>query len=251
MIRSGLIFVFAGLAIFLSGCRSPMEGYLSRCPNWDRAAQHMAAERQSESAGLAWAPFPDLRNPLHIQIWKALWDKDRIGDGLGCICNYYGVYLVTVSAGGDHGRLSSFYDPRHQRTLEATEGLGFNLYRGDRKASVGSIRRLVEHLLAVNSYGGFIVDGCDQIPHDRFEKDNPNLPFPDFLAAKGITIRPPSILSKNEEADYSRYSECSVFAYRRLGGQILRYEVRCEKGKITTVEEFKLAADVGDCWGIM
>lgn len=251
MIRPSLSLVVAALALLAGGCRTPMKVYLAGCPNWERAAHHISADKNSEPAGLAWQAFPDLHNPVHAEIWKALRDKNRIGDGAGSVCNYYGFFLVTVSD-YRNGWTSSFYDPTHRRVLlEDTEHLAFRLYGGERKAAIGSIRRLVEHLLAVDGYKALIVDDCNQIPHTGFQKENPNLPFAGLLAAKGITIRPPSILSKNDIADYGGDSECSVFAYRHLGGEILRYEVRCLKGKIIEVKRFTLATDIGDCGYIM
>jgi hypothetical protein len=58
----------------------------------------------------------------------------------------------------------------------------------------------------------------------------------------------------NEELDddgYIGYSECSVFAYFPLGGQLFRYEVQCKRGRIVKVRRALLCEGVGDGWEIM
>jgi len=250
MMRHGVILAFAAVAIFVAGCRTPMKRHLARYWHWEQAAQHMAAEKNAAPVGLVWKAFPLQNDPVHVEIWKALWEEGRIGDGWGAICSYYGFYLVTVSDPFNHHRLSSFYDATNHWVLRGSEDFAFDLYGGERTAAVASIRQLVQHLLAVSGYEAFLVDNCYEIPHTAFRQDNPNLSFADFLAAKGLGIGPPMILKKNEQGEYSPYSECSVFAYMPCGGQVFRYEIRCEGGRVSRVERFLVATDVGDCWYI-
>jgi hypothetical protein len=206
----------------------------------------MAAEQNADRSGLMWEAFPDLRNPVHVKFWKALWEKRRMGDGFGSICNYYEFYLVTVSDFLGMYRKSSFIDPTRHLVIGGDEHRALDFYGGERNEA--SIRHVMEQLLAVNAYKAFIVEDCNQIPHKAFQKDNPNLAFEEFLRAKGITVRPPSLLQKNERAEISGYSECNVFAYSPYGGEVYRYELQFTNGLVTRVERFLIATDIGDCW---
>lgn len=251
MIRYGYITLLAALT-FISGCASPMQKVLARYPHWEKFAQHMTLERNSNEIGLVWETFPDIHNAIHRDIWNALWEKRQIADGFGTICDYYGFHLVMQSTMDDHGRVALFCKPSTHLVVSGRYDMAFALYGGDKSATIGSIRVLVKHLLAVSDYEAFVVDDCNQIPHKTFQKDNPSVPFSDFLGAKGITIVPAQILKKNERADSddSAYSECSVFVYRPCGGDVFRYEVRCKNGRIVGVERFLLGDDIGDCWYI-
>ncbi len=231
-----------------------MQNVLAHYPHWDKAAQHMVSEQNSDAIGLVWEAFPDLSNPVHREIWNVFWKKGKIGDGYGAICDYFGSYLVIQSDRDDHGRLVSFYAPRLHAVLNGKENMAFYLYGGDKDATLVNIHNLVEHLLVVNGYKASVVDDCNQIPHREFEKDNPNVPFSDFLGAKGIIISPPRILKKSKGAEYGankEWSECNVWAYEALGGRVFRYEVQCENGRITDVEKFLIGDDIGDCCYIM
>ena len=103
----------------------------------------------------------------------------------------------------------------------------------------------------MGGYEAFVVNDASDIPHTSYLKDNPGLSFSDLLSSKGITIRPPSIVKKNEDVDYSSYSEYTVFVYMPCAGQLFRYEIRCRRGQIVDVNRFLIGDDIGDCWYIM
>ncbi len=122
--------------------------------------------------------------------------------------------------------------------------------RATKSATLGNIRRLVAHLAVLRGYEAFAVENAADIPHSCFQKENPQLPFADFLASKGVVVTPPGVRLV-EDVDYGAYSECNLFVYMPCGGHLFRYQVRCQDGKIVETRRFLVAALVGDWWGIM
>jgi hypothetical protein len=238
------------LALSVVGCRSPMEKMLAKEPRWERLAKFIASEPTFGSLDVKKEPFPDPKNPLHKEIWEALWQKGRVGDGCGSICDYYGSYLVTLSGFGCHFRWSYFYVPRYRAVLDGNESMAFNLFKGDMNATLTNALILVQHLAAVSGRESFIVNGPDDIPHTSFKEYNPDIRFEDWLLAKGITIKPPAFVKKNDESGFNSFSEYHIFLYMPLGGQLFRYEVRCRGGQIVEVRRFLMGDDIGDCWYI-
>src|SRR5262249_18250476 len=103
-------------ALLVMGCQSPMQKVLRQYPHWEEAAQALAAEKPNGISGLTREPFPNLSDSLHVEIWKALHMRGKVGDGFGSICRYnrdpkFGCYLVTVSDFRGHRRESYFYVP--------------------------------------------------------------------------------------------------------------------------------------------
>jgi len=240
----------------LMGCRSPMQKVLARYPHWEKSAQALAAEHPSDMSEVARQPFPNVNNPVHVEIWKALRKKGKIGDGFGSICRYnddpkYGCYLVTISDLFGHSRVSYFYVPSGGWVINASDSIAFNYYPGDKSATLENIRQFVARLSMLLGYEAFAVEHAGDIPHTQFHKENPQLSFTDFLSSKGVTVSSPQFLQKNEDAEYGGYSECNVFVYMPCGGQVFRYEVRCRHGQIVDAKRFLIATDVGDCWYIM
>jgi hypothetical protein len=237
------------VAYFVTGCASPVQRVLSRIPDWRLGAQHMAAEKNSYTGGLIWEPFPDLTNPLHLEIWKLLQKQGEVGDGFGAICNYYGTDLVTVSVSysGISTTASYFYVPKYHALWRGSDGTAFNLYKGDLVATPTNAISLVKHLLAVDEYKAFVICRPDDIPHTVYLKDNPRLPFDEFLVSKSIIITPPTLMRVNGDEDHKGYGVYNVFVYMPCGGQIFRYEVRCSfPGNIEKVSHFLIGEEIGD-----
>jgi len=251
MNRCGFILILTALTLLAAGCCSPMQKMLAQSPGWEQSAQRMASRASSHASGLVKEPFPDLNNSIHAEIWNALLKKGKIGAGFGSISDYYGFYLVTVSTGWNEGWLSSFYNPTNHFVLEGSEYLALSFYGGDKTATQTNVVALVQHLLAVSGDEAFVVNDSDDIPHAVYSKDNPGLSFHDLLSSSGITIRPPSFVKKNEDANQGGYSQYSVFVYMPLGGRLYRYEVRYWHGRIDEVRRFLIDADIGDCSYIM
>ena len=105
--------------------------------------------------------------------------------------------------------------------------------------------------MAVGGYEGYIVDDCSQIPHTAFDAKNSDISFEQMLSAKGIVIRPPTLLKKIDAIDDRDHSEYSIYVYNSCGGRVFRYEVRCQNQRINDVRRFLLGSDIGDCWYIM
>lgn len=253
MKNRGIIAIFAALTLFVSGCVSPMQKKLAEYPNLQKSAQYMAANPPCKASGLAWQPFPDFRNPLHLEIWKALKKKGDVGDGFGRICNYYGFYLVTVSEeeAGIQSFPSYFYEPKNHFVVSGNEGIAFSLYRGNREATPTCALALVQHVLNVDGYQAFVVSNATNIPHTIFTKDNPGLSFKDWLLYKGIAIAPPTLIKRNEHAEVNGFSEYNVFVYMPVGGQLFRYEVRCRDGRISELVRYLIGSDIGDAFYLM
>ena len=248
MNRCTFTLILTALTLSVAGCKSPIQKLLAKCPGWKQEAQYIASQKGSNGSGLAKEPFPNLDNPTHMEIWKALWKNGKVGDGFGSICSYYGFYLVTVSDLGGYARSSSFYDPTNRFVVDGSPYMDICLYGGDKTATTTNVVVFVQHLLAVSGDKAFIVNDASDIPHSSYLKDNPALSFSDLLSSKGIAIRPPSIMRKNEDAQRSDYSEYTVFVYTPCGGQLFRYEVRCRRGQIDGVERFLIGAEIGDFW---
>jgi hypothetical protein len=237
------------LAFFAVGCSSPTQRVRSRDPHWQSNGQYMAAEKNSYTGGLVWQPFPDLNNPLHLEIWKSVQKNGYVGDGYGAICNYYGTYLVTISvtSAGVYTPVSYFYFPQYHSLIYGRDQAAFDWYKGDRKATQTNAVLLVKHLLAVNEYKSFVIYCPDDIPHTAFQKDNPKLPFAEFLASESIIITPPTLMRVNGYNCQGGDGAYNVFAYMPVGGQIYRYEVRCSLGNIEAVRKFLIGEEIGDC----
>jgi hypothetical protein len=233
---------------FVLGCKSPIQQRLARYPDWQRGARSMVRNSAWEKSGLVKEPFPNLDDPLHKEIWMALWKKGMIGNGFGSICNYYGFRLVTVSEWPFQHYLSSFYNPTNHGVMPGDERMALNLYGGDHEATLTNAISVVRHLLALNGYEAFIVSDADEISHTAFQKENPDLSFKDWLSSKGILIRPPALVKKNEAADHTPYSEYTVFVYQPCEGWLFRYEIRTYQGRIFGTERFLMGKDIGDCW---
>lgn len=247
------ILLLGVLALFAAGCASPMQKVLSRNPQWQSNGQHLAAEKNSYSGGLVWQPFPDLNNPVHLEIWKSLSKNGNVGDGYGAICNYYGAYLVAISVSnsGIYNPASYFYFPKQHSLLDGSVDLACTWYKGDREATETNAVSLVEHLLAINEYKSFVIYGPNDIPHTAYLKDNPKLPFEEFLASKSIIITPPSRIRVNGGDGVMGFDGYSVFVYMPCGGEIYRYEVQCSEGHIHDVTRFLIGQEIGDCWYLM
>jgi hypothetical protein len=230
-----------------------MQKRLAEYPDWQKAARYIASKPPCEVSDLVWQPFPDLKNPLHVQIWNALLKEGDVGDGFGRICNYYGLYLVTISGsgGGVQSFSSYFYDPKNHFVLNGNEGMAFSFYRGNREATLTNAIALVQHVLAVDGFQAFVVSNATDIPHTEFTKDNPGLSFKNWLLSKGITIMLPTFIKKNEHTDMNGFSEYNVFVYMPVGGQLFRYEVRCREGYISESVRYLIGSNIGDAWYLM
>jgi hypothetical protein len=161
---------------------------------------------------------------------------------------------VNVSIRHDHGIASYFYDPKHRHVYDGSEDMAFMLYGGDKSATLTNALTLVRYLLAVSGYQAFVVNEPGDIPHTRHRSNHPDEPFKDLLLSKGISIHPPEMLKRHEDADalgWTELSECSVFAYCTLGGRVIRYEIQYRQGQIIGFEKYVLGASIGDCWFIM
>ena len=166
----------------------------------------MAAEKNSEGSGLVWQPFPDTNNPVHQEIWKAYLKTEKVGSAYGAICNYYGVYLVTVSSGGlVEDRTSFFYDPKNHNVIVYNDGNALAFYKGNRQATPTNAVRLVQQLAAADGYKSFVVIKPNDIPHTGFSEDNPKLSFEEFLASKSIIIIPPTLMRVNGDDNLNGY----------------------------------------------
>lgn len=260
-----IVAIFTVLTVLISGCASPTQKKAAENPDWKRAffwrdathgqkvAQDMASNGPSAGTTLVWQPFPEANNPLHRQIWNALWEKGHIGDdsediGIGRICNYYAVYLLIVSGFADK---SYFYDPKSHLLLDGDVQNAFSFYRGNLEATQTNVVTAVRSLLAVEAYETSIINDASEIPHTGFTKDNPGLSFKHWLFSKGIAITPMTLTKKNEHAEMNAYSEYNVFVYKSCGGQLFRYEVRCRKGYISYIRRYLIDTDIGDAWYLM
>ncbi len=233
-----------------------MQKRLARYPGWEKSAQAVAAKHPYDRSGLNREPFPDLSNPLHVEIWETLYKNGKVGDGFGSICTYngdpkHGCYLITISDLFGQKRVSYFYVPNGRWVIDGTDSMALNYYAGDMRATLENVQQLVANLSILLGYEAMIVEHAEEIPHTQFQKENTRVSFVELLSSKGITVSPPQFLQKNEDAEYSGYSEGNVFVYMPCGGQIFRYEVRCRHGKIVNARRFQVATDVGDCWYIM
>jgi len=209
----------------------------------------MASKGMAHPGDLDWQPFPDFKNPLHAQIWKALLKKRDAGGGFGRICNYYGLYLVTVASenSGLEEFPSYFYDPKEHFLFPAFEGNAFSFYKGNRKATPTNAVALVQHILAVDGYDPFVILNSEDIPHTIFAKENPGKSFNEWLLSKGIVITGPILVKMNQRPDLGPYSEYNVFAYRAVGGELLRYEVECRGEYISELRRYLIGEEIGDC----
>lgn len=242
----------AALALIAVGCRTPMQKRLAKDPNWQKMSQYMAIHAPNGGSGLIWHPFPDPNNPDHQRIWNALWKNHVVGDGFGCICNYYRLYLVTVS--DVPGKpVSSFYDPKTQIVFDANYGTALAHYHGNRRATASNAVALVEHLLAVNTFPAFVISNATDIPHATFSKENPGRSFNEWLLSKGIVITPPTLVKVNKslEGRPGGDSEYNIFVYMPCGGRLFRYEVQCGLDWIGEVNPYCIADSIGDCWYIV
>lgn len=235
----------AAVSLFLvSGCRTSKQ---ELNPHWQKAAQVMAAEKNSEASGLVWQPFPDYNNPVHREIWKAYVKKGKIGSAYGTICSYYGVYLVTaVFASMDIEPESFFYDPRLHGVIMCSDSIALMFYKGSQEANPTNAVTLVQHLSAANGFKSFVVTNSANIPHTAFAKNNPKLSFERFLASKSIIIAPPSLMRLDGDDYYKGYDAYNVFVYEPCGGELYRYEVRCHDGRFGGIRRFLVGAEIGD-----
>ena len=49
-----------------------------------------------------------------------------------------------------------------------------------------------------------------------------------------------------------RYSDLyTIYVYQRLGGHVIRYQLRIGAGREVQIQQKTIARWVGDCWGIM
>jgi len=242
------------VALLITGCQSPMQRVLSKKPNWKKGAEALADKPQSDRSGLVREAFPNIENPLHVVIWNTIHRKANIGDGFGWIAQYnsgkFECFLVMLSAHEGHSRVSYFYDLAGPWVTDTSDFLGLARYNGDLGATLENARQLVSRLAVFQGYEAFVVDSALDIPHSRFQKENSHLTFTDLLVSKGITVSPPRFLPI-EIADYGAYTECDIFVYIPCGGQLLRYQVRCQHGKITDAKRFVVCTQIGDWWGIM
>lgn len=237
--------------LFLWGCRTPIQEVN---PHWKQGAQMMAAEKNSEASGLVWQPFPDFDNPLHQEIWNAYFKKRKIGSAYGTICNYYGVYLLTVTFNDMSTEpVSFFYDPGHHHVFEYNynNGLALAFFKGNREATPSNAIVMAQHLAAANGSKSFVVTNANDIPHAAFSKDNPHLSFDEFLASKSIIITPPVLMRINGGDYYRGFDAYNVFVYSPCGGQLFRYEIGCRDGHLSGVRKFLIGEEIGDCWYIM
>jgi hypothetical protein len=233
-----------------------MQKRLAKCPGWEKSAQALAAKHPYDGSGLVREPFPNFDNPVHLEIWEALRKKGKVGDGFGSVCTYngdpkHGCYLITISHLLGQSRVSYFYVPSGRWVIDATDSTARSYYPGDTIATPENVRQFVATLSILLGYEAIAIEHADDIPHTRFQKENPLLSFMELLSSKGITVSPPQFLQKNENAEYSGYSECNLFVYMPCGGQVFRYEVRCRHGQIVDAKRYLIATGVGDCWYIM
>jgi hypothetical protein len=229
-----------------------MQKKLAEHPNWQKISQLMASNAPGEGSGLVWHPFPDPNSPKDQKVWNVLWKNHDVGDGFGRICNYYGLFLITVSDDPVEP-LSLFYDPKNQMVFGASDLNALALYHGNREATASNAVILVQHLLAISSYPAFVVSNATDIPHTSFSKENPRRSFKESLLSKGIAITPPTLVKFNKDAEWGAPGgniEFNVFVYMPCGGQLFRYEAQCEHGLIGEVLRYHIADNIGDCWYI-
>lgn len=243
----------AGLVLFAVGCSSPMQKTLAKYPNWQKMSQFMATNVPGVGSDLTWHPFPDPNNPGDKQIWNALWENHAVGNGFGRVCNYYGLYLVTV-AGAPVEPKSFFYDPGNQVVFHADDGAALAHYQGNREATASNAVALVRHLLAIDSFPAFVISNATDIPHNYFSKENPGVSFEEWLRSKGIAITPPTLVKAEKDPEFGPLggnSEYNIFVYMPCGGRLFRYEVQCGRGWIGEVKPYQIADNIGDCWYII
>ena len=226
-----------------------MQKTLAEHPGWQQSAQQMASEFTSNSNGLTWQPFPDPNDSLHCTIWETACKNKEIGDGYGIVCDYYGLDLVIVSDVAVPERTSSFfYVPAFDYILGGDEPTAFTRYLGPREATLTNVITLIQHVAAVKGHPVFVVNDANDIPHSKYQMDNPGLTFNEMLSARGITISPPVYLDKNVDTLGNNYGEYNLYVYMPCGGRLFRYQVRCLGGQFYNVNSYFIGADIGDCW---
>lgn len=237
-----------GLSL-VAGCQSPIEKTLGRHPNWQRKSQRMISECRENASGLERVPFPDLSNPVHRKVWEALYKRDKIGEGFGTICDFFGFYLVNLHD-ENVANASYFYEPTNGLVISGDDGTSGVLYGGDKTASVTNIVKFVRYITDVSGYRTFLITDAEQIPHSRYPFLYAEQSITDFLVSRGVSIGPPTLL-KRKLLDGEEFVECSVFVYEPCGGDVFRYDVQCRDGKIIGFDKYKVISGVGDFWVFM
>lgn len=198
------------------------------------------------------APTLHVKSASPYQNWTYLHGKRPPRSPPRTLKNDNGFYCVHLWYDGDHAYTSFVVDPKGDLEY-ATLDLATDIVSDaqGQPHTPGQAVSFLQEVLRVLPYESQVVHSVQDISppaSNRLSEEHAiraKAEWETFVNGVGRSIVHPT------RADVRGNAEYTIYVYQRLGGQVIRYQLRCGTGRHVQIQKETIERWVGDCWGIM